>query len=345
MFDNVLARLDKEIDALRAVVQWHDSIRTLIYGNVPDEPFKIDPASLELLKQLAPVKLDWQLFDHYAAVTRIYAVFEQCIIELVEEYVGYLPRIYSGYIDLCQDLRTSHRVGVGHVLMKWSATQPIYGKLTEDQIACGLVDGLRGNAYTLLPEAFLTDSDNYRPDTLNRVFKKIGFDSAFSWVNQSEEISEFCLNELGGQYNPETYLSEFVKHRNDTAHGDVGTVAAVAEIKRYSEFSRLVAKSLADLLRSTLIKDSVRCNLSSIFGAIKRRFTGNIYGVVASGEQSVSVGDTIYVGKKRLYKAKIIGLKVVADSFDSLALTEAMEFGLQLDISVPAESALYICSL
>ncbi|WP_017235527.1 MAE_28990/MAE_18760 family HEPN-like nuclease [Pandoraea sp. B-6] len=346
MFESILSRHDSTLNDLSAVIEWHDRLRQTIFSAaVGQGPIAIDEGALKILRSDAPDNLTWRLFDHCATITRIYAVFEQCIIELVEEYAGYLPKIFPNYAKLSDDVRTSHRVGVGHVLMKWSATQPIYGKISEISIASGLVDGLRGAPYALLSDAFLTDSDNYRPDTLNRVFKKIGFDDAYSFVKNSSEVIDFCFKKLLGEHTAESYLNKFVRDRNDAAHGDVSEIANLDALRNYVLFSTLVTKTLANLLRSSLIKNGVSSGVTLEIGDVVRRFSNNIVGVRATGTSKISIGQQLYVGKKTIEPVTVVSLRVGQTDSAEVQLAPGTEFGACLSKKVAEASKLYATTL
>ncbi|CAB3676840.1 MAE_28990/MAE_18760 family HEPN-like nuclease [Achromobacter kerstersii] len=346
MFESVLSRLHNTLDDLSAVVKWHDRLRQSIFAAaVGVQPIVIDEAALNILRTEAPDNITWRLFDHCAAITRIYAVFEQCIIELVEEYAGFLPKVFPNYAKLDEDVRNSHRVGVGHVLMKWSATKPIYGKIAETSIAGGLVDGLRGTSYTLLADAFLTDSDNYRPDTLNRVFKKIGFDDAYSFVRNSPEVIDFCSSKLLGEHTADSYLNKFVRDRNDAAHGEVSEIANVDSLKNYVLFAILVAEALASLLRSTLIKNGVSSGATLEIGDVAQRFSNNVVGVRATSTTKIFIGQQLYVGRKTIELVTVESLRVGQTDSTEIQLAPGTEFGARLSKKVSEAAKLYVTTL
>ena len=121
MFLNLASRLRKEIEDVKSVVSWQEALRSSL-NSIPGAATEIalDVTALEVLKQRAPFKLAWQIFDHYAAVTYIYASFEKAICGLVEDYIGVLPSVYGNYENLHEKVRIQHRIGVGQVLSKWN---------------------------------------------------------------------------------------------------------------------------------------------------------------------------------------------------------------------------------
>jgi len=346
MFETILLRLSTELKDLTDIVKWHDKLRETIFNPSTDNrQMPLSDEIVELMRGIAPQKLTWRLFDHCASITRIYAKFEQCIVELVEEYTKILPTIFPHYASLSQEIRTSHRVGVGYILAKWSETQPIYGKLPESFIAGGFVDGTRGAAYELLPDAFLTDSDNYRPDTLNRVFKKIGFNDAYAYVRCADKISDFCSTRLSNAHTADSYLNKFIADRNDAAHGNISNISGAEDIQNYADFSYLVASTLATLLRSHIIKNGTSSGLTEEVGEVIHCFSNNIVGVRATGTIKSLSNQKLYAGTKSFEPIEIISLRQGANELQDIDLLPGLEFGMKLDIKIPSGSKLYITKL
>ena len=84
--------LSKELEGIKRIVEWQYRLRETLYAAVPAAaPLTFDPTSLALLRAAAPDRLEWQGFDHCAAITKIYALFENAVSELVQEYLLLLP--------------------------------------------------------------------------------------------------------------------------------------------------------------------------------------------------------------------------------------------------------------
>jgi hypothetical protein len=346
MFDTALSTLSQELTDLTNVVDWQNKLRDTIFPQANQaSPFAVEAPTLAILQAAAPSKLTWRLIDHCAAIGRIYAAFELSIIELVEEYAAIAPRVFPQYSDLHEDLRTNYRVGIGHVLSKWSANHSAYGQVAENAIAAGLADGLRGSSYTLLPDAFLTDSDNYRPDTLNRVFRRIGFADAYSTVSKNPEIDDFCTNSLFGSHTAESYLTKLVRDRNDAAHGNVSQVAAIGELRNYAKFTYLVASALATMLRTRLVKSGLTSGVSSAVGEVLLAYSNNIVGVRSCGNGAIQIGQKVFCGKKSLEGATVLSIQQEKNTLHQLQLVAGTEFGLRLDRKLSVGAQLFTSTL
>src|ERR1700733_3151368 len=165
-------QLRRDLQEVKDVVVWQDALRSAINAlplAITPGP-TIDPISVVVLRDQAPAKLAWQIFDHYAAVSRIYALFEKTVRDLVGEFLSVLPIVAPSYDTLSDRVRQQHRIGVGQVLMKWSSTSPIYYALAERDVVRGLADGLHGRPYSLLADAFLLSPENFRAPAIVRLF-------------------------------------------------------------------------------------------------------------------------------------------------------------------------------
>lgn len=332
MFSNLANRLNKNIQEVKAVVVWQEALRNTL--NAPEQTpaeIPIDAAAITALKGNAPNKLAWQIFDHYAAVTYIYASFEKAICELVEEYLGILPKVCKTYDDLHEKVRVQHRVGVGQVLLKWSSDNPFYQALAEQSIVSGLADGLRGNPYSLLLEAFLLSPENFRSNAIRKLFVTLGFDDAFAFVSKSERIKEFLISQVGETETADSFLDEFVRIRNEAAHGAGSHLVGVKEITNYVDFVILVVEELANILRTRALTLGLESGFAKNIGEVSHVYSQNVVGVVSANAGVLSVGENVYGGKRTIYPISVLSIQTGETSHSSLNLTPGLEFGIKLD--------------
>src|SRR4051812_10065106 len=122
MFSGLVSQVHSDLADVKAVVEWQEKLRTTLSAAVGSAvSLNLDAASIQELRSQAPTKLTWQVFDHCAAVSRIYALYERSVEDLVTSYLAYMPRVSPAYLNLAESLRTQHRVGVGQILLKWNA--------------------------------------------------------------------------------------------------------------------------------------------------------------------------------------------------------------------------------
>lgn len=342
MFTSVLMDLSKEVDGIKRIVDWQHRLRETVNTAVATSALlNLEPVSLALLQGSAPDRLQWQLFDHCAAITRIYALFEGAVSDLIEEYLLLLPKVQPRYHDLHEDVRVNYRVGIGTILGKWSAEATSrYSHLAESAIAAGLADGLRNQPYSLVADAILTDTDNYRADTLKRLFKRCGFDDAFASVAKDEGVLEFCSENLGTE-TAESYLNEFVRTRNEAAHERISATLSVRELSNYGDFAVLVVNVLASVLRSRIIREGLSTGHSIHIGKVIHRFTDNVVGIEAMVTAPIAVGDSLFAGSKYINPVTVVSLQTENAPQEVIALSPGLQCGVKLDRRIPENSGIY----
>ena len=343
MFRRTVQRLQSELSGVKSVVAWQKKLRESIQApNAETRPLNIDDNSAIQLRNDAPQGPSWQLFDHCASITRVYGLYERAIEDIVIEYLGLIPSILPTYADLEEVIRSNHRTGVGHILQKWSPAKSMYSNLAEGAIATGLHNGLAGNPYVILADAFLIDSDNYRVDTLNRLFGRMGLGDMFAGVRQADSVKKFCEISLAGTETADSFLNEFVRRRNEVAHGAVDSVVGVTEVELYADFTMLLVDSIAALLRKQILKTGCEHGRATLVGDVVRQWSNNVVGVEARASCVISVGTQLYVGVKHVHPVDVVSLRIVDDPKESIELQPNMQFGAGLSAPVAKGSQIYL---
>ena len=341
MFIVQTAALSRDLSELRAEIQWQDELRQSLYSANPSlAPIALDNAALSVLRRSAPPKLAWQVFDACAAVTRIYALMERAICELVEEYVRQIGLIFQDYSKLNESLRVQHRSGVGHILSKWSPTRTLYSNLSEDAIAAGLADGLRGNGYKLLSDAFLTDTDNYRSDVITRIFNKLGVSGAFDRAVKIIDAKLLCERILSAGDTPSSYLNRLVSERNEAAHGSLSSVSSVGQLLEYAEFVEILVECLAMLLRSQIVDSALAAGTAFEVARIVKKYSNCTHGARASIAAELRPGQVYFGGRGLMHEVRIEELRVGPATQASLNTDISTEFGVKLSRELPAGAIL-----
>lgn len=342
MFVSTLNSADSQFSALMDLVNWQDKVRETLTAPVGVEaPIRLDRATIDVLTESLPPKKFWQTFDHCAAVGRGYSIFEDAVEKLVREYLEVLTKITPTYASLIEAVRTQHRVGIAHVMGKWGDEKSFYSSLKEVDLAGGLVDGLRGSSYAILAEAFLTDSDNYRWETLERIFRKIGFDGALTSIRDNTEVQAFQRENIDGE-TVSGRLNSFVKLRNEAAHGTVDTVLSANELSKDLRLLNVLLLAFAGLFRWDLTRQAALNQSAIHLGTLVKRYSNNIFGVCGKGLGTVRLGDKVLVGKKSLGYVNIIGLQIGKDSVEHINVERDFEFGIKLSTNNAEGSEIYI---
>src|SRR5215472_3937881 len=118
MFSDLTERLRHEIRAIEDVATFADRVREWLGENKEASEAIMD------LWTAAPNRLVWQIYDHCAALTRLYAVYATFVEELATEYLGLLPTLYRQYDQLPEQILRQHRIGIAQILLKLGDAGP-----------------------------------------------------------------------------------------------------------------------------------------------------------------------------------------------------------------------------
>jgi MAE_28990/MAE_18760-like HEPN len=338
MFSAHTERLRAEVEGLLKVLFKHEQIRSLVWPVPPSSGET--PGWLESIKQSAPDVVIWKVYDHSAAYTRLYALFERFIFDVIEEWLVMLPSLYKNYTDLPESVQTAHRFGIGQILSKLGGDQ--YQHLSEEAILQGISNGVVAKTdYTCLPDAFYTDGNNLWPGVLASLLKKVGIDGAWGWISRHRSVKAFLRDFRGDSSTPESELKSIVHYRNLAAHGDISEVVSVEDFGKVAKFVIAIAESVAELVMSKVIERRLATGYLENLGSVIHSFSGNIAGVTASGAK-IGINDTIVVYRDNAcYFSVVKRIEVEHVSHDSLTPRPGQAIALELSNLAKVDAKLF----
>ncbi len=298
-------------------------------GGVQDVDAPTDERIIRV-RRSAPPRPAWQVYDHCAAFTRLYAVFEAFVEDLASDYLRILPELYSRYEDLPASVTTQHRVGIGQILLKLGKDGP-YKELAERDIVQGLAHGLSGNPnYSLLRDAFLIDPQNYRAEMVVKVFSYLGFEDCWPWVEKHPLMKAFMRDRRDVNETPKTLLHDFVSYRNKASHTVVGDIVAIEEIKSISDFVVVLSETLAQLVMKQVMHRKIALGQATPVGLVVHRFSERIVGARMSAGSLATGDDLVIVQKQGCFKATVLSIQVGQNPYERIEVPDGQELGIRL---------------
>ena len=216
MFSSLLTTVEASVRSVDEMVGLGEVARAAVATGSPGGELG------ESVVRTAPNDTEWRLYDHCAAVMRLYAIYEQFVTGAVGVWLSQLPDLYGSYETLPEPVRNAYRVGTAEILGKHGGDR--YAHLTEDQVIRGLADGLAGLKYVLQPDAFLTDDRNLRSDRLKGLLSHLGVRGGWDRMTQNRAVVRWETATRGGQQTLGSELSQLVQYRNEAAHGSVNEI-------------------------------------------------------------------------------------------------------------------------
>lgn len=238
MFQDILMKVKVNINTVRSIIKTNNRLMEISVTSAGVIKLEIGEETelfLNKLLQDIPKAREWRIYEHCAVVTRLYAIYESFVEELIRDWLILLPEIYPRYLDLEETIRNNHQIGVGKILTELKKNK--YEHLSLEKVMQGLFYGNTGEKeYELLPDAFLIHEQNLRREPLERLFANAGISNAWAWVEKHRAIKYFLEEIRGNQNTADGVLNEFISYRNDAAHGFPDGVLGASALLELCDF-------------------------------------------------------------------------------------------------------------
>ena len=332
MYDALLQNSLRSIDAVRRHLLSSDGFRALVAQTQLKCAGDKKPCfDLSAIQSNVPTATDWKIIDHCAAVTRLYAIYEQFVHELLAEFLAFLESNVP-YSGLDQGLRKEHRRTLGIVLSNMDRDK--YKSLSFDAVIADVAGAFSdGGRYRLLPEAMLSHDQNLRLGELQILFSRCGIVGVSDWLQKHRVVKEYFSKVARQSDKVEAELGDFINYRNDAAHGgvNVDSVLGVNSLVEYADFLTALLVALTECVSAAVIDKAVQFEKLHQAGVVKENFSKNI--VVAIVENcTLKVDDTVYLkGEGFCYSAKLLSLQKDDVDIESFTALKPAELGLRLE--------------
>jgi hypothetical protein len=344
MFQELLRTAKDNISTVRSIIRTNEKLRNIAFGKSTSSKQESEEY-VELFKNLPKVK-EWRVYDHCATVTRLYAIYERLVEDLVSNWLEMLPELYPRYSDLEDKIRTTHQIGVGRLLFELKKNR--YEHLSIEKVIRGLFRGVTdAEAYELLPDAFLVHEQNLRKDILEKILADAGISNAWNWIDKHKAIKNFIENIRGNQNTAEGELNELISYRNDAAHGaPVDNFLGSNALLELCDFVDNLCQALAELATYKVIERKKTIGQAKEIGEITEWFKKSKASIVKTTEvTNLSVGNNIFLineGSSCCQVVTVISIQINNTSVTEVQTNVGMEIGLQFDMDAKKGLCLYV---
>ncbi|MBW4620671.1 MAG: hypothetical protein KME17_15115 [Cyanosarcina radialis HA8281-LM2] len=338
MFANLLKTVSTNINAVRAIISINDRLRSILLGKSDLEKERLEQNNdvIALFEERIPSEREWQVYDRSAAVTRLYAIYEHFVEQLISEWLRLLPEIVSEYSDLADKIQNTHREGIGRLLLDLNKNR--FQHLSIEKVVQGLVSGVSGTKqYELLPEAFLLHEQNLRKEMLEKLLADAGIENAWKSIVNHRSIKEFVEEVRGSQNTAEGELKQLVDYRNEAAHGLVDEILGTQELLDLCDFIEALCQALVELVSCQIILKKEQVGQVKQIGKITEWFKQPRAAIAKVKEITLAEGDNLWlVSESYCYcqMAKIQSLQINGIHKQRENITFETEIGLKFDIDV-----------
>ena len=238
-FQGRVVSIERTIDLLDALLEFGQALPE----SVPPEGAKLHHVVGEIRQAgLQPIL--------NGSVLLLAAALEQFITDIIVAFSGNLPNIVSKYENLPERILLNNERMTGQAI-----GDDRYRNRFEVYERPRLIENLRNCQagkvpYVLNGEALALHNRNLNPDTLQELTGRLGIRDLWGKIGSAEALQEWATQEYAepGNSIASTRLKEFIKARNQIAHG-VGNASLGSNVVRnFLRFEIALAKSLLEVL-------------------------------------------------------------------------------------------------
>lgn len=282
--------------------------------------------------------LQWKVFSHCASVTRLYALYEGFVYELISAWLTIVPSLYGSYARLPEAIIKQHRVGVGVLLQKLGGGSRTE-KLTELSIVQPIFSGLNGQqSFTLIPDAFFIDLRNLRHDELCGLFKKVSLDDLGSWLAGHTDLKAMC-DEAGT--TPVGRLTELIDFRNEASHAreEIDETLGVSAFQDIADFIQALCVALHQFVIVKYIDVLQNMGRLELLGKITEFFPRPEAAILTTqAAVRLSVGDEVIArGRRSCISVQIADLQDHDQGIETIDANAGDELGVRFSPTVAKE--------
>jgi hypothetical protein len=246
MFEGLLNNLNDEINTVRSIIKVNEKLREIIESF----PTQLNTEDLKYLQTNAPLTKNWRVNDHCSSITRLYAIYENFVENLVRDWIILLPQLYSCYQGLPESVRNQHQTGCATLLSNENKRSR-FDSLDEKDIIRNLfgTECKSNGRYSLTSAAFLLHEANLRKEQLTRLLANAGISvtDSWQWIENHKKVKDFITN--NSRATVENELKNFIELRNDSAHGkEIDIVLNANELLELCDFVEAICQAISELV-------------------------------------------------------------------------------------------------
>lgn len=323
MYQGFLRRAQDSMSAVTRHLRTSNALRSMLWDDPGQSPeiarLFIDP----------PNSVEWRIIDQSAAVSRIYAIYEGFVHELIRDYVSVLERVVE-FEKLDASFTTAYRLGVSSMLKKIDHNR--YSHISLPNLVESYAEALSGaSSYRLVSDALLTHERNLQMPDLVTVFSTVGIGGIDKWVENHQAIMDFFgeKDRLGA--NASSELKLLVQSRNDAAHGglSIDDLTGLEQLIEYVDFGMALAEALADRVQLAVIDASIAKGYSIELGTATEVIKHRMVAIGALKGTIETEGTIYFCGNGFCFENQIASIQIDDLDVTGVSLLEPVEVGIR----------------
>ncbi|BAZ12049.1 hypothetical protein NIES4071_38770 [Calothrix sp. NIES-4071] len=344
MFEEHLLAVRKNTSTVRYIIKTNEvSRKTAFAENAATKP--VTQEGTELLvnsQENIPSIQDWRLYDHCSVVTRLYAVYERFVEDLVKDWLKIIPKLFPLYLHLDERIKNTHQTGVARLLLELKKNR--YENLGLEKVVGSLFYGVTNQEYELVPEAFLFHEQNLRREILDKLLADAGIINAWSWLDKHRNITKFLEEVRENEVTAEKELNDLIIFRNQAAHGASPVILDYPKLLELCDFIDILCEAITELVTYRVIQYQLSVGQAREIGEITEWFKKQQAGVVKTEATNLSVGENLFLANETIFYCQLAiiqSIRINDNAVEQVQTTPGMEVGLRFNIDARKGLRLY----
>ncbi|MEG1313999.1 MAG: MAE_28990/MAE_18760 family HEPN-like nuclease, partial [Bacilli bacterium] len=277
-----------------------------------------------------------------ATVTKIYAILENFINEIISDYLDILSEVKS-FSELSNAIKKEYRIGISHILSKLD--QKRYEHLVHEDIVKWYYEATHNiKNYRFVAPALTRQEENYRLEKINTTFNRIDLCDFQSWVSNHTLLKVlFPLND--SIYTTlDSELKDFINLRNDASHGTLTNLEGDNSILTYTTLIINIIKVITSFFRKTVINIKEDKKLINELGNVTELFKKVQANIITCKKDSYLTKDlkVLILNNNECYIETIQSLQDQGINIDEITIpNDNYELGVIFQNSVSINSKIY----
>ncbi|WP_204104470.1 MULTISPECIES: MAE_28990/MAE_18760 family HEPN-like nuclease [Spirulina sp. CCY15215] len=359
MFQKPLDKALKNINTIRLVLQTNKKLRIILSKTTNPE--------LVVLQENAPKFDDWEEYENCSVVTRLYAIYESFVENLITEWIRNLPSLFSKYSDLSERIKTTHQEGISKLLNELLKEKSRFKDTVFLQdISQSFYSCIANESkYQLISEAFVLYSQNLRSQELGELLTKAGISpvkpvkkdsknlSAWNWIAKHRNIKKIVENQKDVENETRERLDKLIDDRNNAAHRDIiYTILSVDELVDLCNVVESLCQALAEFAYFAVINRKIAIGQVKRIGKTTNWLSNQKVLYANICQPPLSIGDEIFLLSSTKSYCKSATIEEIRDEegmpqerIEAIEGVEKRDISVKLDTDACKGLDIYIAAL
>jgi hypothetical protein len=343
VYQQFLIKAQEDIATVRSIIKTNENLRNLILTSGTQQQAKEYVKIIEILKEDIPTTKNWRIYEHCSVVTKLYAIYENFVEDLIRDWLRVLPKLFLCYSELDERLKDTHQAGIGRLLIERKKNR--YKHLPVEEVVKSLFAVINNEEeYVLFAEAFLFHEQNLRKEILEKLLADTCISNTWSWICNHRSIQEFTQEV--NQTRVEGELNKLINYRNEAAHGSlIDNVLSFKELLELCDFVESLCQALTELVLYKTIQCKENIGQAKKIGKITEWFNRPQAGVAKVEKITLSVGCSLFLISENFSycrSAFVESIQIDDQPVSQIQATTEIEVGLKFDVDARQGLYLYI---